>query len=184
QPMAGSIAEGIRRAVREMTARMVRDSRGRRCRLLEPNGVRWMSASLREIPKKTLEEIRQGIRARVAPHPWHWTILMGVLGFALLLNGSIGWSALRAGQGWGIPALGASGVVASAYFMVQVLRGQYRTKTAHAPAAVVVEAMLAARHCPSCGHSLSDLVAAPDGCTVCPECGSAWIVQMSESVQP
>lgn len=29
-------------------------------------------------------------------------------------------------------------------------------------------------HCPSCGYALADIPAADDGCTVCPECGSAW----------
>lgn len=29
-------------------------------------------------------------------------------------------------------------------------------------------------HCASCGYSLREIDAAPDGCTVCPECGSAW----------
>jgi hypothetical protein len=28
--------------------------------------------------------------------------------------------------------------------------------------------------CPSCGHSLRDLVPADDGCVMCPECGAAW----------
>lgn len=30
------------------------------------------------------------------------------------------------------------------------------------------------RYCASCGYSLREIDAAPDGCTVCPECGSAW----------
>jgi predicted Zn-ribbon and HTH transcriptional regulator len=29
-------------------------------------------------------------------------------------------------------------------------------------------------YCGSCGYSLTELEAAGDGCTVCPECGSAW----------
>ena len=29
-------------------------------------------------------------------------------------------------------------------------------------------------YCASCGYSLANLTAADDGCTVCPECGSAW----------
>jgi len=28
--------------------------------------------------------------------------------------------------------------------------------------------------CASCGYALADIPAAPDRCTVCPECGSAW----------
>lgn len=30
------------------------------------------------------------------------------------------------------------------------------------------------RICPSCGYALENLDPAPDGCTVCPECGAAW----------
>ncbi|MBX3406621.1 MAG: hypothetical protein KF869_07640, partial [Phycisphaeraceae bacterium] len=29
-------------------------------------------------------------------------------------------------------------------------------------------------YCASCGYPLREIAAAPDGCTVCPECGSAW----------
>jgi hypothetical protein len=29
-------------------------------------------------------------------------------------------------------------------------------------------------HCASCGYSLANLAPADDGCTLCPECGSAW----------
>lgn len=35
---------------------------------------------------------------------------------------------------------------------------------------------LRASRCPSCGYSLHDLTPAPDGCTLCTECGSAWRV--------
>ena len=29
-------------------------------------------------------------------------------------------------------------------------------------------------HCPNCDYQLAGLPPAPDGCTVCPECGAAW----------
>jgi hypothetical protein len=29
-------------------------------------------------------------------------------------------------------------------------------------------------HCPACGYDIRGIPAAPDGCTVCPECGAAW----------
>lgn len=37
-------------------------------------------------------------------------------------------------------------------------------------------ARIVSRHgfCASCGYALSNIPAAADGCTVCPECGSAW----------
>jgi hypothetical protein len=36
-------------------------------------------------------------------------------------------------------------------------------------------------YCATCGYALSDIPAASDGCTICPECGSAW--RVGESVQ-
>ncbi len=35
-------------------------------------------------------------------------------------------------------------------------------------------ALLEERRCPSCAYDLQGLAPAPDGCTVCPECGAAW----------
>jgi len=35
-------------------------------------------------------------------------------------------------------------------------------------------AMARAGECPSCGYRLDRLEIAPDGCSTCPECGSAW----------
>jgi hypothetical protein len=40
--------------------------------------------------------------------------------------------------------------------------------------------MLEGRCCPSCGYRLTDLVPEPDGCTVCPECGSAWRIAVHQ----
>ena len=39
-------------------------------------------------------------------------------------------------------------------------------------------ARIVAKHgfCATCGYALSDIPTADDGCTVCPECGSAWRV--------
>ena len=40
--------------------------------------------------------------------------------------------------------------------------------------AATVAEFLGGEGCASCGYSLAGLPPAPDGCTVCPECGSAW----------
>lgn len=42
--------------------------------------------------------------------------------------------------------------------------------------AAVAEALLGVGACPSCGHPVRDIAPAPDGCTICPECGAAWRV--------
>jgi hypothetical protein len=47
-----------------------------------------------------------------------------------------------------------------------ILQRAVRQKTSH----IVVSHGF----CASCGYSLADLIAASDGCTLCPECGSAW----------
>lgn len=40
--------------------------------------------------------------------------------------------------------------------------------------AQIVRLVASHGYCPSCGYALADIPAADDGCTVCPECGSAW----------
>jgi hypothetical protein len=45
-------------------------------------------------------------------------------------------------------------------------------------------AMIAANgHCPACGYEITDLPPAPDGCTVCPECGAAWRCREVEAIE-
>ena len=45
----------------------------------------------------------------------------------------------------------------------------------------MARAIAAHGHCATCGYLLVDLPAAPDGCTVCPECGSAWKITAPQS---
>lgn len=45
-----------------------------------------------------------------------------------------------------------------------------------------VDGFLAHRMCPACAHALESLPVAADGCTVCPECGSAWRVEPPSSL--
>jgi hypothetical protein len=40
--------------------------------------------------------------------------------------------------------------------------------------------VLSIRHCPSCAYCILDINPETDGCTVCPECGSAWNLSESE----
>lgn len=42
-------------------------------------------------------------------------------------------------------------------------------------------AMLRAGLCVSCTYRIDEIEPEPDGCTVCPECGSAWRIQDPES---
>jgi predicted Zn-ribbon and HTH transcriptional regulator len=46
-------------------------------------------------------------------------------------------------------------------------------------------AMLAHRRCPHCGYDIRLLPTNPaDGATVCPECGSAWILPEDSPASP
>lgn len=48
-----------------------------------------------------------------------------------------------------------------------------------------VASMVTREHyCASCGYSLREIDAAPDGCTVCPECGSAWRITSKDQSPP
>lgn len=40
----------------------------------------------------------------------------------------------------------------------------------------VIIAHRKANYCASCGYHLLDVPAEADGCTVCPECGAAWLL--------
>ena len=45
-----------------------------------------------------------------------------------------------------------------------------------------IRVLLKHRLCASCGYSLANLSADVDGCTVCPECGSAWRIPAAKDV--
>ncbi|MCZ6837250.1 MAG: hypothetical protein O7G85_15855 [Planctomycetota bacterium] len=53
----------------------------------------------------------------------------------------------------------------------------YEGKKSKLRAGSLVSTMLTECHCPSCAYNLRDLPKDEDGCTVCPECGSAWQLQ-------
>ncbi len=40
--------------------------------------------------------------------------------------------------------------------------------------------MLCIGHCPACAYQIYDVAPEPDGCTVCPECGAAWRMDVGE----
>jgi hypothetical protein len=41
------------------------------------------------------------------------------------------------------------------------------------------EALLEYDLCPHCAHGIGRIPPEPDGCTVCPECGAAWMIGMA-----
>jgi hypothetical protein len=69
-------------------------------------------------------------------------------------------------------AIGAGGFLAVPPFMWWIVRSHRRE----------IARMVASEHyCASCGYSLREMSAAEDGCTVCPECGSAWRLDDAKS---
>ncbi len=44
------------------------------------------------------------------------------------------------------------------------------------PVRVRAAALLNHGRCADCGYSIHGIPAEPDGCTVCPECGAAWMI--------
>lgn len=46
----------------------------------------------------------------------------------------------------------------------------------------VARAIITEGHCATCGYAIEGLVPEVDGCTVCPECGSAW--RLSPAPEP
>ncbi|HVZ93429.1 MAG TPA: hypothetical protein VG797_02860 [Phycisphaerales bacterium] len=93
-------------------------------------------------------------------------ILMGAMGVWHLIV--IASSGLTAVGGWLRLIGGSAMLLMPIYILCGGHMGRVEPKR-------IVRAFLDIPRCPSCAHSLADLAASPDdGCTVCPECGSAW----------
>jgi hypothetical protein len=69
-----------------------------------------------------------------------------------------------------LPASMLAGIAGPAVF-IRVLRG--------GAAASIAAAYAAAGYCGSCGYALERGFIAEDGCTVCPECGAAWRLEVA-----
>lgn len=68
-----------------------------------------------------------------------------------------------------------------AFFGAMVyLTARFYFATFHAQSAVILNQ----RQCLACAYELGKLRPAPDGCTVCPECGAAWKLPIREAQTP
>lgn len=80
------------------------------------------------------------------------------------------------------PVIIISAAAAAIAAMVTLpLRRMFYTQAQAAP---IVRAFLARSLCPACGYSLAGSEPADDGCTVCPECGTAWRLPVQHAPLP
>lgn len=100
-----------------------------------------------------------------------------------LVRQGIGLAAILA---WGVAWLGLSGWISAALPMSPIVKGlvigvgpmlgvppvMWWIVRSHRQE--VARMVVGEHHCASCGYPLGEIDAAADGCTVCPECGSAW----------
>ncbi len=154
------------------------DARGLPARITQPHAI---EEALRKRAGDTTAEarFRKALRER-AGRPFYGLALLLT---AMLAPVLLGWTfvAWMLAAWAGKPLLGvALSVVALPVAVVVVFRAFAGRPTPEAVAA----AALSAATCPQCLYSLIGVRAAPDGCTVCPECGAAWLMPHSQPPPP
>jgi hypothetical protein len=87
--------------------------------------------------------------------------------FAVLAVWILEWSLV------GVPIVGMS-IVIPVFIACVMLDGSHR---------LVVEELLERGICGACRYDLDGALIEEDGCVLCPECGAAWRIPLSESVQ-
>lgn len=111
--------------------------------------------------------------ANAVPRPLRWRLLGWSITVALML--ALVGRAVYAS--FGISPVANWGML---FFLAPILIGavSFRRELKSANSGIVAAA-LAEAHCPSCGYSVACSAKEPDGCRICPECGSAW--QLSDA---
>lgn len=150
-----------------------RDHRGRRIsvrrRLSQDAQGRPIDPESRGSTQAVARRLRaQGVRMRAKVSDSVFVGVLacgGMLAVGAISNVPIGWKQAVAG-----------GALAGAtILLVDLLRWRVGI-VLPGPAKEVRSAWLAERMCPACGYDLArlDMPPEPDGCTICPECASAW----------
>lgn len=136
-----------------------RDDRGRVVETLSVRAIR--SANVGKAPAALAKQLRDIVKNRAAGFdPMNLVIslvlvLLVLLGLYLL--------PLR-----GLPFYGA--LVAFVFVQIRILRWCAERRMAREVAGTIAAHGL----CGSCAYTMQDLPPDPDGCVLCPECGSAW----------
>ncbi len=136
-----------------------RDDRGRVVETLSVRAIR--SANVGKAPAALAKQLRDIVKNRAAGFDPMNLVISLVLVLSFL-------AALYLLPIRGLPYYGAIG--AFVVFQVWVLRWCAERRMAREVAGTIAAHGL----CGSCGYTLQDLPPDPDGCVVCPECGSAW----------
>ncbi len=163
----------------------VRDARGRSVTQLDPIALRLLRRQ-EGIPPDILKEMCVCIGTRMtrleiwafgSPRVMHWAILLtaigfgvlGIVGVAVAIIRSTGFSAVTR---YLFPLGGSLAFL----FMLWTVARRSRSRR-------VTEIMLEHLRCPHCGYDLRLLPVDPvDGATVCPECGCAWELERTCTV--
>lgn len=151
----------------------IKDARGRAVSRLDPVKLHLLNQRS-IIPAKTLrsmaDQIMPGARRQRL-----FQVLGVACGFFLIVGGNIVY--FRYFSTWkGIdPVLGAIYLLQAVVILSGPLIAYRMARSRYAKR--VVSVMLEHSHCPHCGYDIRGLPTDPfDGATVCPECGSAWIL--------
>lgn len=148
----------------------VTDDRGRRVPTLVPPLREPRGAALGAITPDLFLAVCARVGARVEVSSRGWMIVGGVLvmlvGLVLTVPGVWNRGLLMLWL-YGVPGLFAG---------VMLVRSgmRFRPRFPGASADDLARAVAAEGLCPSCAYSIRGLAMEPDGCVVCPECGSAW----------
>lgn len=188
--MAGGLSKGVRRAARELTTRMVDDARGRRVRLV-PMTRRWGRIARApegmsdEAIARVVDLLQLTVKERVLQQA-------GMLVIAMII-GVIGVAAIRM-KGFtthwvwiaifmvGVAFAGLSlGVALASLSSLRPSNRKFPVRIERIDPQRVASAIAATEHCASCGQDLRGLPTTDDGCTICPECGSAWKLEPTPS---
>jgi hypothetical protein len=164
----------------------VRDARGQTVRPLDPLALRLLGQH-EGIRPDVLKEMCGRIGTRMtrieiwlfgSPRVMHWTILLTAVCFGLLGIVGIGMAIIRpAGSNAVLSFLFPLSTCLALLGILWAIARRTRTRR-------VVEIMLEYLRCPQCGYDIRGLPVDPTGgATVCPECGSAWILREADTPQ-
>ncbi len=148
----------------------VTDDRGRRVSTLVPPLREPQGLALQAITPDLFRAVcaRVGARVEVTSRGWQVTggVLTIIIGLLLTVPGVWNRGLLMLWL-YGVPGLFAGVMLVRAGM-------RFRPRFPGANADDLARAVAAEGLCPSCAYTIRGLATEPDGCVVCPECGSAW----------
>jgi hypothetical protein len=139
------------------------DHRARPCTIRDPA---WVMVRLPD--GETARRFAARLNARMRFRADILVVIAGLV-IGIIASTVVGW-AFSNHATWLVRfGVGVLMVVAGGLAGLVLARPLNRRETRH-----VVDVYLAERLCPSCAYSIGAIPVDPDGCTTCPECGTAW----------